>query len=64
MAPSCTLQDCVIDKNAGSEAIFKLLTLRGGIVIKGMVDPEDAVNMKKELQPYLDTQDVNAGADA
>ena len=56
MSPShnITLADCVISAQAPIEDIYSLLVLRGGIVIRGLVDPADCVALKSEVQPRLD----------
>ncbi|KAK4688955.1 hypothetical protein P7C73_g1153, partial [Tremellales sp. Uapishka_1] len=56
MAPICTLEECCISASAPLEDILALLKLRGGIVIKGLIDPQDCARIKSELQPYLDAQ--------
>ncbi|ORY26037.1 phytanoyl-CoA dioxygenase family protein [Naematelia encephala] len=61
MAPSCTLQECVIDASAPFEDIYNLLILRGGIVVKNLLDVDTCMQMKSELQPYLDAQAPKPG---
>lgn len=56
MAPSCTLSDLVLPANAPFEQILDVLTKRGGVALRGLIDPKDALSIQQELQPLLDAQ--------
>ncbi|KAK4687170.1 hypothetical protein P7C73_g2944, partial [Tremellales sp. Uapishka_1] len=56
-SPAATLAECTIDASAPFEDILALLKLRGGIVLKNLIHPEDIRKMKQEMQPYIDAKD-------
>ncbi|KAK4687174.1 hypothetical protein P7C73_g2940, partial [Tremellales sp. Uapishka_1] len=64
MPPICSLEECCISASAPYEDILALLKLRGGIVIKGLIDPQDCLKIKQELQPLLDLQSPEARGDS
>ena len=51
------LSDCQISAQAPIEDILAILKKAGGVIIKGLIDPEVCIAIKSELQPYIDAED-------
>ncbi|KAK4704247.1 hypothetical protein P7C70_g1962, partial [Phenoliferia sp. Uapishka_3] len=56
-----TFEDCCISASAPHSEIIALLKLHGFIVVKGLLSPEAAAEVKAELQPGLDAQAPKEG---
>lgn len=52
--PKLTLADCAISASAPLADIYALLALRGGIVVQGAFDRDEALKMRDEFQPHID----------